>query len=441
MKNRKLLFIVFLLCFLGFELKAQIPQITVSGKAETKIVLSALKARVRIFGHLAETTMTMDFYNPNSRVLEGELEFPMPEGAVISGYALDVAGRLIDGVAVEKQKAREVFEAEVRKGVDPGIIEKVKGNNFKTRVYPLPANGSRTVSVTYISELRVDDAEAIFRMPLALTKLTRAFDLRVEVLSVEVQPSVKLQGAPEASFRKANSGWFMETSLSEADLQTDLVVTVPVPQTGAVFVEKSADGNYYFSIQGQVKNPQQQQQSAAANVALLFDASDSGRKRDLKLEKKFLQSLFASAAVAESFRVNLVEFRNQPGAGRSFSLKRGQADELLAYMDSIEFDGGTSFAGLSEAAGKADLVIVLSDGIANFGRSALPEFAAPVFAVCSVDGADYDFLRSLSSRNGGSLVNLKNLEADQAAAAIRTDFFGITEKKLGRGLTEVYPTG
>jgi hypothetical protein len=49
MKNRKLLFIVFLLCFLGFELKAQIPQITVSGKAETKIVLSALKARVRIF--------------------------------------------------------------------------------------------------------------------------------------------------------------------------------------------------------------------------------------------------------------------------------------------------------------------------------------------------------------------------------------------------------
>jgi hypothetical protein len=34
---------------------------------------------------------------------------------------------------------RAVFEAEVKKGVDPGLVEHSKGNSFTTRVYPIPA--------------------------------------------------------------------------------------------------------------------------------------------------------------------------------------------------------------------------------------------------------------------------------------------------------------
>ncbi|MFH1810411.1 MAG: VIT domain-containing protein, partial [Pseudomonadota bacterium] len=100
--------------------------------------LQKLDIDARIHGFLSETTLTMTFYNPHNRVLEGSLAFPLPDGATVSGYALDVHGALVDGVVVEKEKAQVVFEKEVRKGVDPGLIEWTKGNNFRTRVYPLP---------------------------------------------------------------------------------------------------------------------------------------------------------------------------------------------------------------------------------------------------------------------------------------------------------------
>jgi hypothetical protein len=34
----------------------------------------------------------------------------LPEVSTIRGYALDIAGKMIDGVAVEKHRGREVFE-------------------------------------------------------------------------------------------------------------------------------------------------------------------------------------------------------------------------------------------------------------------------------------------------------------------------------------------
>jgi len=37
--------------------------------------------------------------------------------------------------------------------IDPGLVQWTAGNNFQTRIFPIPANGSRTVRVQYVSEL------------------------------------------------------------------------------------------------------------------------------------------------------------------------------------------------------------------------------------------------------------------------------------------------
>ena len=95
-----------------------------------------------------ETTIT--FTNPNGRVFEGELEFPVPEGATVCGYQLEVNGSMVPGVVVAKEEARVAFENEKRKGIDPGIVEHVKGNVWKTRIYPLMPGVPRKARVDYI---------------------------------------------------------------------------------------------------------------------------------------------------------------------------------------------------------------------------------------------------------------------------------------------------
>ena len=94
---------------------------------------------------------TFTFLNPNQRTMAGEFEFPIPSGAFVCGYALEVNGEMVPGVVCEKEKARVAFENEVRKGVDPGIVEQVKGNIWKTRIFPLNPNTPRKAEVEYIA--------------------------------------------------------------------------------------------------------------------------------------------------------------------------------------------------------------------------------------------------------------------------------------------------
>ncbi len=91
------------------------------------------------------------FTNPNPRIMAGELEFPIPEGAFVCGYALEVNGEMIPGVVCDKEKARVAFENEIKKGVDPGIVEQVKGNIWKTRIFPLNPKTPRKAEVEYIA--------------------------------------------------------------------------------------------------------------------------------------------------------------------------------------------------------------------------------------------------------------------------------------------------
>src|SRR5262245_12375160 len=100
------------------------------------LALAKMDVQVQTSGFLAETATTLTFRNGYDRPLEGELVFPLPEGATLSGFALDVGGEMVDGVVVERHEARIAFEKEVRRGVDPGLAEWVKGNNFRTRVWP-----------------------------------------------------------------------------------------------------------------------------------------------------------------------------------------------------------------------------------------------------------------------------------------------------------------
>ena len=111
---------------------------------ETSRVVEGDNGLVRRVG----TTIT--FTNPNPRTFEGELEFPLPAGATVCGYALEVNDEMVPGVVCEKETARTAFENERKKGVDPGVVEHVKGNVWKTRIYPLLPNVPRKARVDYI---------------------------------------------------------------------------------------------------------------------------------------------------------------------------------------------------------------------------------------------------------------------------------------------------
>ena len=96
---------------------------------------------------------TFTFTNPNSRQMSADFEFPIPAEATVCGYALEINGSMVPGVVCGKEKARVAFESEKAKRVDPGIVEHVQGNVWKTRIFPLMPKKPRKAEVEYVVPL------------------------------------------------------------------------------------------------------------------------------------------------------------------------------------------------------------------------------------------------------------------------------------------------
>jgi hypothetical protein len=127
---------------------------------EKEIVIGRTERTVEENAFFKRVTVDLAFTNLNGRVLSGELEFPLPAGAFVCGYRLEINGEMIPGVVCEKEKARVAFENETRRTVDPGLVEQVTGNRWRTRLYPLPPRAARRAAIDYITARAIEGTSA-----------------------------------------------------------------------------------------------------------------------------------------------------------------------------------------------------------------------------------------------------------------------------------------
>lgn len=158
-----------------------------SDASKREIRVSSLDVSVEVRGDIAETTVTATFTNPTNELLEGQFRLNMPRNAVITGYALDVNGVLIDGVLETKYKAAEAYQRRVSQRIDPGLAEVDYSDKFETRIYPIPQRGSRTIRLRMVSAF--DPAEG-YSLPLTM-------DGKVGKMSLTVDGDVRTVAIPQ----------------------------------------------------------------------------------------------------------------------------------------------------------------------------------------------------------------------------------------------------
>jgi len=400
--------------------------------------ITRLVAEARIFGFIAETKMTMTFLNPHERVLEGDLYFPLPEGSTVSGYALDIGGSMVDGVVVEKEKGRTVYEKIVRAGIDPGLIEWAKGNNFKTRVFPIPAKGTRTIRVDYVAELADGPEGSSYRLPLAFKEKLDDFALRIEVVKGAAEP--KASGGPAGiSFSKFQDSFIAESKGKEVALDRDLVVALPDVAKQKVLAEKAPDGQVYFCINDLPSDPRDAAARRAAaqpkHVAVLWDASASRAKADHKGEIRILALYLDSLKKLPT--LDLIVFRNEAEKPRRFT----NPLDLIGELQRVPYDGGTQIGSIALPAGaQPDLCLLFTDGISNFGREEPTGIKCPIYIFNGDATANHAFLRYLALTTGGEYFNLARLDTKAVLPNIGSPAFAFVNASAdGAGIEETYP--
>jgi len=129
---------------------------------------------VGIHDQVAKTSIDQEFYNPTSARLEGMYVFPLPKGAVIRDFAMEIDGKITPAELLDAAKARGIYEDIVRKMRDPALLEYIGSGAFKVRIFPIEPRGTKRVKLSYSEVLGSDAGMYRYTYPLNTEKFSAA---------------------------------------------------------------------------------------------------------------------------------------------------------------------------------------------------------------------------------------------------------------------------
>jgi hypothetical protein len=138
----------------------------------TPLEVSYVKVNTRIKDQVAVTAVDQEFYNPNSMRLEGTFVFPIPKGAHIDKFSMEIDGRQVEAELLKAEKARGIYEDIVRKMRDPALLEYAGRDVFKVRIFPIEPNSRKRVTISYTQLLKADDGLVSYSLPLNTEKFS-----------------------------------------------------------------------------------------------------------------------------------------------------------------------------------------------------------------------------------------------------------------------------
>ena len=129
-----------------------------------------LEIDIQPIGTHAEIALTFDvatdedFFNPESQ-LEFVFEFPMPNDVVFNDSWLWIEEYVSEGVIYEKNDGTQIYEGIVSRRQDPSILTKSSKDNYNLKIYPLFADSTRKVKISYIQPFYYEGQQALINLP------------------------------------------------------------------------------------------------------------------------------------------------------------------------------------------------------------------------------------------------------------------------------------
>lgn len=133
-----------------------------------RLPLKAMDVRGRIDGLICQLTVCQTYVNAFNEPLEATYIFPLPDRAAVTGFRMEVGGRIIDGVLKERGQARREYTQAIEEGHRAAITEEDRPGVFTMRVGNILPGEQATVRLTLAGPLPFSDGEATFRFPLVV---------------------------------------------------------------------------------------------------------------------------------------------------------------------------------------------------------------------------------------------------------------------------------
>lgn len=359
--------------------------------AQARLVSVHVSAEQR--GDMAEIEATHTFHNDADAVVEGTFRFPMPDGALLTGLAMMIDGKLMQGELVEREKARKAYEAVVDGMQDPALLEWEHGSVFKMRVFPMEPKRDKVVVIRYLTPL--------WRGPEGLSFV---------------------QSAPLAEL---SIDWQGKRAFAEKNVEAGRLITLPARPTSARLREDKPDGSYgVVRLSPDWRRVPAPKRAPAQNWFIVVDTSRSALE-ELPRALEGLSAVLAALPPDARFQVVTSDLEARPAPQGLTPVTASSVADALAFVKSVTPDGASDLGSTFQSVGKlvrsakGSAVVYLGDCEPTWGVTDTKELSSvlrrelpqvPLYPLMFGASVNDELAAELAQASGGRRARIRRQE-------------------------------
>jgi len=352
--------------------------------------VTSVKVDTRIKDQLAVTSVQQEFHNPNPARLEGTFVFPIPKGAHLDKFTMEIDGKQVEAELLSADKGRRIYEDIVRKLRDPALLEYADRDLFKVRIFPIEPNSKKRITLSYTQLLQSDNGLVSYVLPLSTEKFSCKPVQNVSVkVELESKRPIKSIYSPSHTVEirrdganRATAGY--EASNTQPDADFALYYAPEKDEIGLnLLTYKGSGEDGYFLLLAAPGVDQKEKVVLLKDVVFVLDTSGSMAGKKLDQAKKALQFCVENLNDGDRFQIirfstdveplfdNLVEANRQNRARAEEFVKDlkpiGATAINEALKKALALQSARARGSETGASGRPFVVIFLTDGRPTIG--------------------------------------------------------------------------
>jgi hypothetical protein len=416
-----------------------------AGSPARSLGVAKQQVRATLRSGIAETEVDQTFSNPGGQAIEGWYWFTVPPDAVISSFALETNGQLVEGEVVEKREAAAKYAAAVRQQNDPALLEWVDGRSYRARIYPIPASGTRRVVLRYTQLLPMVEGKVRYIYPLRSADPVRFDEFALSVDLGDEGPKSRVATSLDATIEPGGTLVTMRRSgyVPVADFQLEMTPPKQAPLRAWRFAAGTDQADYVMlRYAPEIDFASLPPQKGA--VVVVVDTSASGDEAERQLRAAEAEAVLRALSDEDRFALVAVDVAPTvlyPDKG----LAPASEASIAAALERLSEHGGggaTDLGSMFEPAldllhgSEQPAIVYVGDGAPTSGetsadglmdrmRRSLAGSRARFFAVGVGSNARHELLGELTRAGGGLYLRVEGAdqttdEALRLTSAIKT---------------------
>lgn len=366
------------------------PQPAPVAPAPAPIQIESVDLDVDIHDAVATTELRQKIRNPHAWSVEAQFVLPIPRGAAVHDAALRVDGQLVEAELLEAGRARAAYEDIVRRNVDPALVEYLEDGLLRTRVFPVPAHGTREIQLTLTIALAEDFGVWQYRFPLralcgaqaAPRELSVRGQIRAAVaLGEPYSPTHALDVDLERGSRRAR---FELRATGGPVAATDLQLFVPTRTRDLTFTVAStrpAGEDGFVLLRVTPGELLERREPTPRRVVFVLDTSGSMDGEKLEQAKAALRAGLQTLDRQDEFAVVTYGSSVIPWSEAMQPASAARVRDALGQVTDMRARGGTNigaalqtaFALLGRRDARPAYILFMTDGLPTVGTTSVDE--------------------------------------------------------------------